>query len=679
MRPLPLLILLILGLLLLLPPLPARAQGARPPAGHTRSLAVPRTITPPKIDGSLDDAGWKYAARATDFWVSESDRAPTEATEVLVLADKQALYFGFRCHDAKPAEIHAEQRMRDGSLDNDDHVVVELDPYHNHRQISEYAVNARGTQADAIAGGRARKIEWKGDWQAAAQTTPEGWTAEIRIPFAILNFQRGADVFGVNFLRFQHRTQEWSRWADITPQGLPEEMGHLTGLAPPRTAASNKLTLMQYATAGHNTLDKRGGIQNLFATTGLDLRYDIANNLSSVVSVNPDFSQVEEDVLSLAFDYNEKFRTDHRTFFQEGSGFFGGSTYFYTPRLPNFDVGLKSFGKVGPLQMGLLGVQAPDGRRDYIARFLRELGPTANASLTFVGTDRPDLSNQLLAFDVGGRFRRSLVFNAGLAATTTRGRFGNGLSTNLSLGYETPYWQTGVAVQRTEPGFFPADGFIAQDSIGTLGGYAFFNYGREFANGPFRRANASLSFAGRNTLSGLLQTRSLSLYGGFETRSNLQFSLGMTQGPYRPWDKKAGDWSSDVNYDRYYTASIYFDTRSDRRGYGISYSWGNLGGGPYSDLAPNIWFKPSRQTYISYSYERADSFGVTTQQVLWFVWEMSAEQSLALRWVQSGGNAYRIAYRRQVRRGFDIFAVYDTEPDSPDRFTLKFVHSFHLR
>ncbi len=164
----------------------AGAQGTQPPPGHTRSLTVPKASVAPLIDGKLDDTVWQDAARAADFWVSEYGRAPREATEVRVLADDTALYFAFTCYDSRPEEIHAEQRKRDGSLVRDDHVIVQLDPYHNHRQISEFSVNARGTQSDAMAGGRARKIEWKGDWQAAAQRSAEGWTAEMAIPLAIL-------------------------------------------------------------------------------------------------------------------------------------------------------------------------------------------------------------------------------------------------------------------------------------------------------------------------------------------------------------------------------------------------------------------------------------------------------------------------------------------------------------
>ena len=63
--------------------------------------------------------------------------------------------------------------------------------------------------------------------------TDYGWSAEIAIPFAILNFEPGADTFSANFFRYHNRTREFSQWADTTPQDLPEQIGRMTGLAPP--------------------------------------------------------------------------------------------------------------------------------------------------------------------------------------------------------------------------------------------------------------------------------------------------------------------------------------------------------------------------------------------------------------------------------------------------------------
>jgi len=233
-------------------PLPVTADplpGERPPPGHTRVLSVTATTTAPKIDGVLDDPAWKNAAVGDRFWISEQERWPTEQTEVLVTADAKFLYFGFRVHDHEPDQIEALQTRRDEGLGNDDHVSVELDPYLSRREISTYSVNAAVVQSDAIAGGRARQLSWKGEWRAAASRTSYGWSAEIAIPFSILNFEEGKTTFGVNFVRYHNRTDEWSRWADVTVRNLPEEMGRLTNVRTGAGIRDRSVTFLPYALA----------------------------------------------------------------------------------------------------------------------------------------------------------------------------------------------------------------------------------------------------------------------------------------------------------------------------------------------------------------------------------------------------------------------------------------------
>jgi hypothetical protein len=124
---------------------------------------------------------------------------------------------------------------------------------------------------------------------------------------------------------------------------------------------------------------------------------------------------------------------------------------------------------------------------------------------------------------------------------------------------------------------------------------------------------------------------------------------------------------------------MFFDTHSERHGYGLTYSWGYQGGGAYADFSPSFWIKPTRKLYLSYGYEVANSFGIETQHILSFNWEISPEQAFSVRWVQTDGANVRIAYRQQVRHGFDVFAVLDTDPASPTRFTLKLVRATSFR
>lgn len=55
---------------------------------------------------------------------------------------------------------------------------------------------------------------------------------------------------------------------------------------------------------------------------------------------------------------------------------------------------------------------------------------------------------------------------------------------------------------------------------------------------------------------------------------------------------------------------------------------------------------------------------------------MSNEQGISGRYIfLEDTNAFRLAYRRQVRTGMDIFAAYDREPSEPVKVSLKLVWS----
>ena len=648
------------------------------PLGHTRELAVRTTTVPPVIDGALDPV-WLDVPPSGDFWISEYRRAPAERTEVRVLADQEAIYFAITAYDSQPSGIHADQTQRDRSMGLDDQITIELDPYHNHRLISKFSVNANGTQSDAFAGGRGQKIDWKGDWQAAARRTPEGWTAEIAIPFRILEYQTGASVFGVNFLRYHARTQEWSRWADVTPQYLPEESGHLVGLRPPPNRIVTRLALMPYASGGINTPDRNGVVDDQTATAGVDVRLDLARKVTNVLSVKPDFSQIEATVLDLSFNYNEKYRFDPRPFFQEGTTFFGDREYFYSTRIPDFLVGGKTFGRLGGFQTGaLVTVDDATDRQDYVASVRRELGATATAGVTVVGTDQGAFSNQLIGVQSrgrlpgNGRLAGHVTYNLDVSASSTQGQDGDGTRSIVSLGYAGPYLQFALTGDKMDRFYFPANGLIAADLRGTQGLQPSLSVGRGFGAGWLRQLGASASLNARQTLDGDLQRQEWSVYANGETRSNIQVSGGVTVGPYRP--RNGAGWQDSVYDDRYYTGTVGRYSGNGRYGYGLTYSRGFLAAEDYSDVTPYAWLKPTATTSATYTYERADYAGRTEQHILSASWDVTPEDSISGRWVQYNDDPfYRLTYRRMMRRGFDVFAVFNKDPNVDNQFIAKVV------
>lgn len=659
----------------------------RPPPGHARALEVPSLrvfttigapiVVAPVIDGKIDDVAWHQAASTGDFWVSDQDLPPSEPTEVLVLADDRNLYFAFRVHDRKRADIRAYQTRRDTGLGFDDQVAVELDTYFNRRDISRFSVNAAGVQDDDIAGGRATKIEWKGDWSAAAVQTDYGWSVEIAIPFAILNYRRGDSVFGVNFVRYHNRTREWSRWADVTPRNLPEEMGRLTELSLPLEVSRQRWTLMPYALIGWNIPDQEGDIRNRLTTVGIDTRFQPRPNLTGVLTLNPDFSQVERQITDIDFSYVEKRLAEVRPFFQEGSGYFSSSKYFYPVRVPGFDYGGKVFGRLGRTVFGAFGVMGPNDRTDFALRGQYELGDTHSLSGTVVGTDSDVLRNTLVAGSFVGRHSSGLNYAMEGATTETEGPVGGGSHLRGAFGWAGNRWGIGAEADRYESGFFPANGLIDADLPGTEGTKAFAYYFRERSGGLWRTLRGDLVFSYRETASGILQRRNWYGGGSVEFHNQIQAGFFYSDGPYRPVTEVPGVFSETVNHDHYATATLDFNTRSSVFGCGLAYAWGFLGGGDYEYGLSYAWWRPINTIYLGASAENLDSFGRSEQYVFSGQWNVTQVDSLSTRYIiQDGSDSFRFAYGRRVRKGWDIFAVYNQEPFLETQISVKLVVTF---
>lgn len=658
---------------------PQPRAGERPPPGRTRVLGVPKTALRPTIDGALDDAAWKNAVVSDHFWISEQQRWPGEQTEVLVVADAEYLYFGFRVYDRQPPGIEALQTRRGAGLGLDDQVAIELDPYSSAREISSYSVNANGVQDDAIAGGRARQLAWKGDWQAGAVRTAYGWSAEIAIPFSILNFEQGTTSVAVNFLRYHHRTAEWSRWADITLRGLPEEMGRLTGLELPQAGKAQPFTFMPYALVGRNVPDKRGQPRETLANAGVEIRYQPRPNLTGVVSINPDFSQIESAITNINFNYNEKFRDDPRPFFQEGSAYFGNQRgYFYSNRIPDFDVGAKFFTRTSGYQLGGLVTRAPEDRTDFVFRGERELDATHSIGTMLVATDRPDLKNALYVVRGQGREKSGLSYSFDAAMTSTDKQPGDGSRVAGSVGWARDFWSLGVSADRYSVNYLPANALLDRDLPDTSGIAPFVSYYRDLGgDGAIREVRGDLSYIERWTGDGRVQRRTLYTGGSIETRQQVRIGLWYTDGIYRPVGAARGLWSTSVNNDYYWTGALDFNTRSSRLGFGVSGSSGSLGGGDYEYTSAYGWVRPTATTFLNVTTERLSNFGDFRQTIVSAGWDITPRHGVAARYITADyGSATRLAYSLHARKNVDFFVVYDRAPDQLARFSTKVVMTF---
>jgi hypothetical protein len=444
---------------------------------------------------------------------------------------------------------------------------------------------------------------------------------------------------------------------------------------------------MPFVLLGRNIPNKEGDIKDTMLTGGIDMRYQPRPDLTGMISLNPDFSQVEQAVSDIGFSYSEKAIADNRPFFAEGTGYFRGgddkNKYFYSNRIPDFDMGAKGFGRLGRTQFGFLATQAPDNRTDLVGRALYELDETHSAIGTLVSTSRQEFNNVLAVGQFRGRRVSGLNYALDAAMTSTNkvtdmdSPQGVGNHFMGSLGWQLDHWYMQLSGDKYDDNYFPANALLADDLPGTRGSTLTTGYYKERSGAGWRKVEAYVGARYRETDSGLTQSRKWFASGSLEFNNDIATGIYMEEGPYRPVTDTPGVFEDEVNQDRYYSATLDLNTRSSHYAGGFRYDWGDLGGGPYSYLASYAWWRPVNPVYLQLSAEREDSFGISDQLVFVGSWDITPEHTLAGRYIyQDDGNSYRLAYGHRARKGIDIFAVYNQDLEEEAEYSIKFVYTF---
>lgn len=302
---------------------PARAQTAHE---LTKAATVSRIVSPVTVDGALSEPVWAAAQVIDDFVQQEPDinRPATERTEVRVLADASAFYFGITCTQA--GHVIARERRRDNPLADDDRFEIVLDTFHDHRNAYHFAINPLGTQYDALATdeGRDVNVDWDERWWSETQITATGWSAEIKIPFSALRSDPARDEFGINFLRFTRGTNErvlWTAW-DRDFQFLQvSQAGHLTGVRDLPTGL--RLRIKPYGLGGVRRDITTGGSRRRVSDIGLEVaKFSLTPALTAELTVNTDFAQTEVDEAVVNLTRFPIFFPEKREFFLERAGIF---------------------------------------------------------------------------------------------------------------------------------------------------------------------------------------------------------------------------------------------------------------------------------------------------------------------------------------------------------------------
>jgi hypothetical protein len=426
------------------------------PASVEKVMRAVRASSPVELDGVLTDPAWALAEPIADFVQQEPDinQPVSQPTQVRVLFDDEALYFGIRCEESTPGGVTARELRRDNALTNDDRFEIVLDTFHDHRNAFYFVINPLGTQYDALITDEGQDVnaEWDERWWAETEVTNSGWTAEIKIPFTTLRSPEGADTFGVNFKRFIRRrteTAQWTGWDRDFFFVQVSQAGHLQGLNGIETGL--KLRIKPFGLGGF----RRPGDAD---TDGLNdvglevMKFSLTPTLTSELTLNTDFAQTEVDEAIVNLTRFPVFFPEKREFFLERAGIFEfglggrrGGTFdrflqmYFSRRIGLTEdrrpvpilAGGKLIGHTAGMDLGVLNVQTDDfngvpGSNYTVVRAKRNVLARSNYGLfTSNRQSSGDDYNRVLGGDVNFTLGKNTDLQGFVAKSWTPGRTGN--------------------------------------------------------------------------------------------------------------------------------------------------------------------------------------------------------------------------------------------------------------
>jgi hypothetical protein len=331
-----------------------------------------RASAPPVIDGDLSDAAWSSAPEITGFTQRDpSEGQPaTQQTKVRIVYDDEAIYFGALMEDnGKATPLLAR---RDSDLNNGDYIRISIDSQHDRANGAGFVVNASNVQMDmTLYNDIYDDPSWDAVWQSATKITPQGWVAEVRIPYSQLRFpDRPVHTWGFNVSRWNARLRESSRLV-FTPKSesvFISKFADLTGIEgiKPKRA----LEVMPYGVARQDLHSK---FDNPFIPSssqamdaGVDVKYSLTSSLRLTGTINPDFGQVEVDPAVINLSQFETFFPEKRPFFTEGQNIFNfgngpaDSRWGFNMSFPTFFYSRR----IGRAPQGFVNPQYIDGLRE---------------------------------------------------------------------------------------------------------------------------------------------------------------------------------------------------------------------------------------------------------------------------------------------------------------------------
>jgi len=617
----------------------------------------------PIIDGDLSDECWQKATSVADFYFTPDGTEAKEPTTAWICYDQKNIYAAFYCKDSQPDTIQSQQKKRGGGTYTDDCVILAIACYPNQGHTADFTTTAGGVQSEDFDWADVSKIEWRGDWQSAAKRVDDGYVVEMAVPFSILQYNADQTSFGLCFYRSHARLYEYWASPNIGSAGDYGAWYLWDGLRLPRPNTRPKLMAYSVVGTGRDDSPQR---------MGLDAKHALTPGLTGLLTLNPYFDDIEQQVASIDFTYNERYLPDSRPFFQEGVGYFPVENILYTRRIEDVDTGMKVYGEANNYSLAFMNTQKFGDEGHTCLQVGRKFGP--GRSVYLCGVQSSVAGADYLSTMVSTAYRlidrRDYKLSCGAYTImadnpSSWGQlFGIGMYTYGRP--KTP--QFGLDYTTISPNYDPYLGYAPETDLRSLSGTV--QIYDQLAKGPLTYWNAYLSGDLTNHINGSLFHKSIGLSTYVEWRKGTGISLYLDR-EYRPPDQNS-----------LISLNVSWGQRSLYNNGSIGCGFGHQAGGDYLQYKiGESWGLADRlNLYAGYSCARLkppSRYAYKSSQLIsTLAYDFDNERTLAGRLVAEHGKTnFYLAYKQRVRSGMDAYIIFgDPNADSTRSFfALKLV------
>ena len=549
-----------------------------------------------------------------------------------------AKYVYLAVHAEEPAEVHATEYRVNASLGSEDHVTLRLDFSGTLADFNTFSINPIGATSLSLAGGRAAKREWIGDFVAKGHVFKGGYEIEARIPWELMHRGKaGNSDLRIDLFRYHQHSQRSDAMA-FTSNNLNSNTAYWLGVDLPRERTIQTLKLLPYAYGGW---DKDTG---RISDAGLDLKMPVTDKIELVGSVNPDFKNIENQLLSLDFSRFERLSGEVRPFFLEGRSYLN-TALFASQRIDRFDAGVNAYGKINDkTSFALLDTWLDHKEEDLVFNVTNNPSTNDQYRFSYASQNRPDVKNDAFL----ARYYRT--FGPWTAFVREMG------TKDLDSGYGGNHYGF-VSYQKT-PLFVMADYSFVDPEFNTRLGFTpevdykgptlFVDHNQLYDKGPF----ASVDLNGGTT--------DYRHVDGSFYRSERTISVSAQHRASRLQVSGSADWADfEGQRDRVLNANLFWPYNDSYRNVYAGVSEGTAALLPYRNWSFGGRYRTLRNKLdLSLSGQIVEYQGYSDQVILSASYDLGNDQSISGRVVKSGSQlGPYIAYRRAGNRGAEYFLL----------------------